>query len=169
MYELTEERVTTFRERYRWAADWAPRLLALGPAEQRAWIDDLRGKIDRFRAARWMERREEHARILGEEEWRFYSGFHNFWTTLDARDSAQAIEKSLVTEYDGSHPLFVNDSLNTVGVPSRDLARLFFPEVRRLGALEGEASLVSIDLARTLIGFEPEHSMAVVAGHKPAA
>jgi hypothetical protein len=116
-----------------------------------------------------MERREGHGGILGEEELRFYSGFHNFWTTLDARDSAQAIEKSLVAEYDGSHPLFVNDSLNTVGVPSRDLARLFFPEVRRLGALEGEASLVSIGLARELIDFEPEHPMAAVVGHKPAA
>ena len=32
-----------------------------------------------------------------------------------------------------------------------------------------EETLVSIDRARALIGFEPEHSMAVVAGHKPAA
>ncbi len=168
VYELTEERAAMFRDRYRWAAEWSRRLLALDSGARRAWIDDLRGKIDRFRGSRGMERPEEHARALGEEEWRFYSGSHNFWTTLDARDSAQAIEKSLLAEYDGSHPLFVNDSLNTVGVPSRDVARLFFPEVKRLGALEGEASLVSIDLARKLIGFEPEHSMAAVAGHNPA-
>jgi nucleoside-diphosphate-sugar epimerase len=168
VYELTEERAATFRERYRWAAEWSARLLALAPAQQRAWIEGLQAKIDRFRAARGMERREEHARALGEEEWRFYSGFHNFWTTLDARDSAQAIERSLLAEYSGSYPLFVNDSLNTVGVPSRDLARLFYPEARRLGALDGEASLVSTVRARALIGFDPEHSMAAVVGHSPA-
>jgi hypothetical protein len=88
-------------------------------------------------------------------------GRTDFWTRIDCRDSAQAVEKSLTAELTGSHVLFVNDSHNYTGVPSLALARLFFPE-SRLGKreLRGTSTLVSIRAARALIGFEPEHSVA---------
>ena len=84
----------------------------------------------------------------------------DFWTRIDERDSAQAIEKAIVGDYEGSHPLFVNDTHNVTGVPSLELARLFFPEaVLHEERLQGCSSLVSIDAARALLGFEPEHSV----------
>ncbi len=88
-------------------------------------------------------------------------GRSNFWVSIDARDSAQAIEKGLLADYTGSHPVYVNDSHNWVGVPSQTLARVFFPEVKTwLRPLEGTETLVSTDKVRDLIGYEPEHSLS---------
>jgi nucleoside-diphosphate-sugar epimerase len=163
VYELNDERTASFKERYRWAAGWGERLLGLEGAARRSWLEGLRARIDRFRAARGMETGVAREDYLSDEEWLFYTGMHNLWTTVDARDSAQAIEKSLLAEYDGAHPLFINDAWNTVGLQSADLARLFYPEARPSPDLAGEASLVSIDGARRLIGFEPEHPMRAAA------
>ncbi|MHB1356488.1 MAG: NAD-dependent epimerase/dehydratase family protein [Anaerolineae bacterium] len=88
-------------------------------------------------------------------------GYTNFWTGLDTRDTAQALEKGVLAEYEGSHTLFVNDNENIVGIPSAELASTFFPQVLRYKtALEGNQSLVSIERARCLIGFEPEYHLA---------
>jgi nucleoside-diphosphate-sugar epimerase len=87
-------------------------------------------------------------------------GRSNFWTSIDARDSAQALEKGLLADYTGSQALFINDSHNATGVESETLVRVFFSEVRaRKRPLQGTATLVSIDEARELLGFEPEHSI----------
>ena len=166
VYELTEERLAAFRERYRWARAWADRLLSQSEEGRRAWLDELRGRIDRFRSARGMEAQARYADFMQEDGYKLYVGIHNFWTGLDARDSAQAIEASLVADYVGSYPLFVNDRRNTVGLPSRDLARLFYPGVRLASELDGEGSLVSVERATRLVGFDPEHSMAEVVGHQ---
>ena len=83
-------------------------------------------------------------------------GRSDFWAVIHAEDAAQAIEKGVLADYEGSHPLFVNAAENSVGVPSRSLAELYFPEVtawRR--EVEGAETLVSIERARELIGFEP--------------
>lgn len=99
----------------------------------------------------------EHAGIMG--------SYSNFFTQIDARDSAQAFEKALLAAYEGSHPLFVNDSLNRYLVDSCELARLFFPEAEVRPALSGAATLVSIDRARSFIGFEPEHGIDRLGVH----
>jgi nucleoside-diphosphate-sugar epimerase len=45
-------------------------------------------------------------------------------------------------------------------VEAETLRRLFFPEVKeRRPPLKGMQSLVSIEKARALIGFEPQHSI----------
>jgi nucleoside-diphosphate-sugar epimerase len=83
-------------------------------------------------------------------------GRSNFWTSLDVRDAAQALEKGLMADIEGSHAVYVNDTHNFVDLPSRDLAAVWFPEVTEWHApVEGTESLVSIDAARALIGFEP--------------
>lgn len=85
-------------------------------------------------------------------------GREDFWASINVLDAAQAIEKGVTAEYEGSHPLFVNDSHNSVGVDSELLVAYCFPEVttwkRRV---VGSETLVSYDRARALIGFEPEH------------
>jgi hypothetical protein len=88
-------------------------------------------------------------------------GHSNFWASVDARDSAQALEKGLTADYQGSHPLFINDSENAAGIDSELLVQTFFPDVTgRAHPLLGRESLVSIDKARALIGFEPEHHIS---------
>lgn len=83
----------------------------------------------------------------------------NFFTMLDERDSAQSIEKGLLTDFEGSHALFINDYLNWTGVPSATLINLFYPDVPILKKdFTGQETLVSIDAARELIGFEPQYT-----------
>ncbi len=83
-------------------------------------------------------------------------GRSNFWTSLDVRDAAQAAEKALKSIIEGSHAMYITDTHNFVNIPSRALAAVWFPEVTEWHApVEGTESLVSIDAARDLIGFEP--------------
>jgi nucleoside-diphosphate-sugar epimerase len=85
-------------------------------------------------------------------------GRSNFWTSLDVRDAAQAVEKGLLADYEGSHAVYVTDARNFVGLPTEELARVFFPEVKaRKAPLSGVVTLVSIDTVRNLIGFEPQY------------
>lgn len=134
-------------------------LMALGPDRARekakSWVD----AFNAWRAGRPFEQdgpfpspKDMDPLMLGRTD---------FWTRIDCRDSAQAVEKSLTAGLTGSHVLFVNDCHNFTGVPSLALARLFFPEARlRRRALGGTSTLVSIDAARALIGFEPEFSVS---------
>ncbi len=87
-------------------------------------------------------------------------GSRDFWETLDARDAAQAIEKAVTADYTGSHPLWIVDSRNSAGLPTRDLASLLYPDVKTwTQPVEGSESLISIEKGRALIGFEPEYSL----------
>lgn len=162
-------------------SEWAPRmkgflelrqeafaeLAALPEAEQRARIDPLVAEFDAQRAERlsekpWSPTHRGHRRPdrLPTPEQMLMLGRADFWAIIDAEDAAQALERGVLAEYEGSHVLFVNDSHNAVGVPSRELVALFFPEVTMwTHEVHGVETLVSIDRARELLGFEPEHSV----------
>jgi nucleoside-diphosphate-sugar epimerase len=155
-----------FRETFR-------ELEALPPEEQRARVKRAVAKFDATRPdragydpnydmlARYRAMRDDpDLRLLVDG-----FGYSNFWASLDARDSAQAFEKGLTADYKGSHPLFVNDSENAAGVDSERLIRIFFPDVTaRMHPLGDRETLISIDKARALIGFEPEHHISDVMG-----
>ena len=147
---------------------------ALPEAQRLARLAAVREKTMAYRRKRPFEygakergvRRDE---LKGDPLCGMYVGARaNFWTFVDERDSAQAIEKGLTAEYEGSHVLFVNDSHNWLLYDTEKLLGVFFPEVtRRTRPIPGAESLVSIDRARELIGFEPEYSIARVLGDQP--
>lgn len=83
-------------------------------------------------------------------------GYTDFWTAISAEDAAQAFEKGVTAGYEGSHPLYVCEAENSVGLPSALLARTFFPESKIMRPLLGCESLVSFERAAKLIGFKPE-------------
>lgn len=145
-------------------------LLQRSPEERRAWFDQAWEKYNAFRATRPYEKnnpafiRDAMAALPEEERLMLLSMTNrvNFFTMLDERDSAQAIEKSLTAPVEGSYALFVNDRYNWSGIPSKTLAELFYPDVQTFKKeLAGTESLVSIDRARQLIGFEPEFSFGI--------
>lgn len=138
----------------------------LSHTEQRQQLAQVHPLSMHYRAARLMEYpyRESQAIDIGlihEQLWRAYTfDRYYLWTWLDARDAAQAIEKSLSADYEGSHVLFINDHHNTLNYDSRVLANLFFPQVAEWKqSVTGSEALVSIERSRQLIGFEPEHSV----------
>jgi hypothetical protein len=173
VYELRAERLDRWRAfsgRFREAFG---EFLTLPEDEQRARIERAVAKYDATRAdrsgynpeldmrARWRALREDADLGL------LFGGFgrSNFWASIDARDSAQAFEKGLTADYQGSHPLYVNDSENAAGFDSETLARVFFPDVTaRTHPLQGRETLVSIDRARALLGYEPEFHISEAFG-----
>ncbi|TFG73126.1 MAG: NAD(P)-dependent oxidoreductase [Anaerolineales bacterium] len=89
-------------------------------------------------------------------------GRTDFWASMDDRDAAQAIEKALTVDYEGAHTLFVNDSHNSVGIPTQELTAMCFPQVKTWKQqVLGTETLVSIDKARELLGFEPAYSISL--------
>ena len=140
-------------------------LAALPESERRARIDaaitafDL-GRADRHMERPWSEHHRPERREPPPPEQMMMFGRTDFWSIINAEDAAQAIEKGVLADYEGSHPLFVNDSENSLGVCSRLLAELYFPEVTTWKRdVKDAETLVSNDRARALIGYEPEHSM----------
>lgn len=147
------------------ARELCDRLFQLSPGERREWYDRISQAYNRQRAAGVLENRVafEEMRAANpnwlDDSWFAMTNRNNFFTQLDERDSAQSVEKSLLADYEGSHVLFINDDHNWTGIPSRTLAELFYPEVTTFKKdLIGTETLVSIDRARRLIGFEVEYS-----------
>jgi nucleoside-diphosphate-sugar epimerase len=133
-------------------------LASLPPRDHRDRLGEWMARLARSRQMRAMETPPPGWRGAFPEVY-LMATRNDFWAAVDARDSAQAFEKALTAPYDGSHVLFVNDSHNRSGVPSRELAETFYPEAEIRGELEGTTTLVSIDAARALLGFEPEYSV----------
>jgi UDP-glucose 4-epimerase len=141
------------------------RLNALNAEERSRWYQNTWQQFNALRAQGILEDRQVAQRIRAEQpellgdDYFAMGGRVNFWTCLDERDSAQAMELALVKPYEGSHALFVNDDHNWTGVPSRTLVELFYPDVTDFKSpLDGTCTLVSIDRVRNLLGFKVEYS-----------
>lgn len=157
VYDLAEGRTVSTRETLSRCKQECEALLSQPERERQARVRELTSTEEALRAQRvWEVPLEARKREIPDRSLLF--GRNNFWTSVDARDAAQAVEKGLLTEYGGCHPLYVHDGHNSVGAPTRALASVFFPKVTTWKRpLPGTESLVSIEKVRTLIGFEPEH------------
>jgi nucleoside-diphosphate-sugar epimerase len=160
VYPPTEERLALLEAGVREAAERFPKLLSLPEEEKARFRAGLKDTALTVRRKRLAERPQGWGRIRDREQMRMFHGRYNLFTNVDARDSAQAIEKGLLAEYQGSHPLFINDSHNRTGMESRLLAELFYPDVALKRPLQGTESLVSIGRARELLAFEPRFSVS---------
>ncbi|MCL3859391.1 NAD(P)-dependent oxidoreductase [Actinotalea sp. K2] len=82
----------------------------------------------------------------------------NLWGYVDVRDVATACRLALETETTGSHNVIIAAADTIMDRPSRDLLAEVFPGValtREIGEFE---TLLAIDVARELFGYEPAHS-----------
>jgi nucleoside-diphosphate-sugar epimerase len=86
---------------------------------------------------------------------------HLLWSYVDLRDAAEACLLALAAPFDGHQPLFITaaDTLSTL--PSATLAERFFPTVPR-HALPARCSLLKIDRAAIVIGYQPHYSWHTV-------
>jgi nucleoside-diphosphate-sugar epimerase len=82
-------------------------------------------------------------------------GHTDFWAVISAEDAAQAFERALCAKYDGSHPLYVCEAENMLGVPSAQLAQLFFADSALMQPIDGTATLLSHQRAAQLLGYAP--------------
>jgi nucleoside-diphosphate-sugar epimerase len=82
----------------------------------------------------------------------------NAWGYIDARDGAQAVRKALELDATGYDVFIIANADTCMSTPSAELAATVFPGVELKRPVEGTETLLSIDKARRVLGYEPEHS-----------
>ena len=82
----------------------------------------------------------------------------NLWSYIDARDAAQAVRKAVEAQLKGAEVFIIANADTVMSTPITELMAKFYPGVpwrREVGPLE---SMFSIDKARRLLGYGPQHS-----------
>lgn len=81
----------------------------------------------------------------------------NLWSYIDARDGAQAVRLALDYRVPGLEVFIIANADTVMTTPTSDLARAVFPDVPVQHELGRHETLLSIDKARRLLGYEPRH------------
>jgi nucleoside-diphosphate-sugar epimerase len=81
----------------------------------------------------------------------------NLWGYVDARDVAQAARLALDAPVDGAEICIVAAADTVMLRPSADLMAEVFPRVPLRRVVEGRDTLLAIDHARRLLGYEPAY------------
>ncbi|WP_285242589.1 NAD(P)-dependent oxidoreductase [Pseudarthrobacter sp. fls2-241-R2A-127] len=82
----------------------------------------------------------------------------NLWGYIDGRDGAQAVARALENAKPGFEAFIIANADTVMSRPSAELAAEVFPNVKVTKDLGEHETMLSIDKARRLLGFEPEHS-----------
>jgi nucleoside-diphosphate-sugar epimerase len=82
----------------------------------------------------------------------------NLWSWVDSRDVAQACRLALEVHLSGSDNFTIAAADTLMNRPSRELMAETFPNVRLDPGLGQFDTLLSIDKARRVLGYAPQHS-----------
>ena len=82
----------------------------------------------------------------------------NLWGYIDARDGAQAVRKALAYETPGLEVFVIANADTVMSRASAELVAECYPGVEVRKELGRNETLLSIDKARRILGYEPEHS-----------
>lgn len=82
----------------------------------------------------------------------------NLWGYIDARDGSQAIRKALESDIKGFEAFIIANADTVMSTPSVELMKQVFPDVQMKRDVPGTETLLSIDKARKMLGYEPEYS-----------
>ncbi|UCH26342.1 MAG: NAD(P)-dependent oxidoreductase [Trueperaceae bacterium] len=105
--------------------------------------------------------------ILGPQEYRTFPEKYwhdarlrkwNLWGYIDERDVAQSCRLGLSSDVQGAESFIIAAADTVMNRPSRDLMAEVFPGVEVAESLPEYGTLLGIEKARKLLGFEPAHS-----------
>jgi len=82
----------------------------------------------------------------------------NLWGYIDARDGAQACRKALEYRFTGTDVFIIANADTVMSRPNAELLAEVFPGVPVKRPFGPNETLLSIDKARRLLGYEPEYS-----------
>lgn len=82
----------------------------------------------------------------------------NLWGYIDGRDGAQAVLRALENAQPGFEAFIIAAADTVMSRSSTELAAEVFPEVKLTKELAEHETLLSIDKARRILGFAPQHS-----------
>lgn len=77
---------------------------------------------------------------------------------IDARDAAQAIRRGLEVPPKGAEVFIIANSDTVMTRPTSELLAEVFPDVPLKGKPGANETLLSIEKARRVLGYEPQHS-----------
>jgi hypothetical protein len=144
------------------------KLMAMSERERQELVGGLLRDKESMRSQRldeipWEKRRKQQGEFkldFDNPATLMWFGYTDFWTVISLDDTAQAFEKSLLADFEGSHALYVGESQNFTGLESESLLQVFYPDVKmRKKAILDATSMINFEKAYKLIGFEPQHSM----------
>ena len=81
----------------------------------------------------------------------------NAWGYIDARDGAQAVRKALELDATGYDVFIIANGDTVMERPSAELVAEVFPDLELRRPLHGRETLLSIDKARRVLGYAPQH------------
>jgi nucleoside-diphosphate-sugar epimerase len=104
--------------------------------------------------------------VMDPEDYAAFPGFDadprtriwNLWGYIDARDGAQAVRRALEFEGKGVEVFVIANADTVMSRSSASLAAEYFPDVPVTRPLGEHETLLGIDKARRILGYEPEHS-----------
>jgi nucleoside-diphosphate-sugar epimerase len=82
----------------------------------------------------------------------------NLWGYIDSRDGAQAVVRALEVQEKGFDTFIIAAADTVMQRSSAELVAEVFPDVTLIRAVSGTETLLSIDKARALLGYDPQHS-----------
>ncbi|MEU5784628.1 NAD-dependent epimerase/dehydratase family protein [Micromonospora lupini] len=82
----------------------------------------------------------------------------NLWGYIDARDGAQAVERALAYDRPGADVFIIANADTVMTTSSASLMAEVYPGVEIRKDLGEHETLLSIDKARRVLGYEPRHS-----------
>lgn len=86
------------------------------------------------------------------------SGIGNFWSYVDGRDVATAIERTTEVDVDGHEAFIVAADENYLDRPTEDAIREAFGKLPDCVDLSGEQAALSNRRARDELGWRPRHT-----------
>ncbi|GAB3649243.1 NAD-dependent epimerase/dehydratase family protein [Glycomyces tarimensis] len=104
--------------------------------------------------------------VMYPEDYDVFPGFNddpalrkwNLWSYIDARDGAQAVRLGLEREGAGKEVFVIASPDTVMTTPTMDLVKEYYPELELRRPVEGHETLLSIEKARRLLGYDPVHS-----------
>jgi nucleoside-diphosphate-sugar epimerase len=82
----------------------------------------------------------------------------NLWGYVDVRDVAAACRLGLEADVTGSHNVIIGAADTVMNRPSRDVLAEVFPDAPLTREIGEFGTLLAIDRAKQLLGYEPSHS-----------
>jgi UDP-glucose 4-epimerase len=104
--------------------------------------------------------------VMDPEDYAEFPGFDadararkwNLWGYIDARDGAQAVQRALEWDATGFDRFIIAAADTVMSRPNAELVAEVFPGVPLKGDLGVNDTLLSIDKARRVLGYDPQHS-----------
>ncbi|EHK56108.1 NAD-dependent epimerase/dehydratase family protein [Allomesorhizobium alhagi] len=82
----------------------------------------------------------------------------NLWAYIDARDASQAIRRALEAPIRGAEIFVIANADTVMSRPNAELMAEVYPGVPLAQGASGNETLLSIEKARRLLGYDPQHS-----------